>query len=56
MGFINYVKEEIRVIQERDPAIKSPIEVILYPTFRVMLRPFFPGKAHFPKSRPKNRH
>ena len=37
MGFINYVKEEIRVIQERDPAIKSPIEVILYPTFRVML-------------------
>lgn len=37
MGFIKFVKEEIQVIQERDPAIKSPIEVILYPTFRVML-------------------
>ena len=27
----------MQVIQERDPAIKSPLEVILYPTFRVML-------------------
>ncbi len=37
MGFIQFVKEEIQVIQERDPAIKSKIEVFLYPTFRVML-------------------
>lgn len=37
MGLIRYIKEEFQVIQERDPAIKSPIEVILYPTFRVML-------------------
>lgn len=37
MGFIKFVKEEIQVIQERDPAIKSPLEVLLYPTFRVML-------------------
>ena len=37
MGIIKYIKEEIQVIQERDPAIKSPIEVLLYPTFRVML-------------------
>lgn len=37
MGFIRYIREEFQVIQERDPAIKSPIEVILYPTFRVML-------------------
>lgn len=37
MGLIKFIKEEIQVIQERDPAIKSPIEVILYPTFRVML-------------------
>lgn len=37
MGFIKFVKEEIQVIQERDPAIKSPVEVLLYPTFRVML-------------------
>lgn len=37
MGLIRYIKEEFQVIQERDPAIKSPLEVILYPTFRVML-------------------
>ena len=37
MGFISHVKEEFQVIQERDPAIKSPMEVLLYPSFRVML-------------------
>ena len=37
MGFFDFIKEEIQVIQERDPAIKSPMEVFLYPTFRVML-------------------
>lgn len=37
MGFIQHVKEEIAVIQERDPAIKTPMEVLLYPSFRVML-------------------
>ncbi len=37
MGWLRYIKEEFQVIQERDPAIKSPLEVILYPTFRVML-------------------
>ena len=37
MGFFQYVKEEIQIIKERDPAIKSSIEVFLYPTFRVML-------------------
>ena len=37
MGFIQFVKEEIQVIRERDPAIKSSWEVFLYPTFRVML-------------------
>ena len=37
MGLMKFIKEEIQVVQERDPAIKSPIEVILYPTFRVML-------------------
>lgn len=31
------MKEEFEVIQERDPAIKSPFEVLLYPSFRVML-------------------
>lgn len=37
MSFIRFVKEEIQVIQERDPAIKSPAEIFLYPSFRVML-------------------
>ena len=38
MGIVKRVKEEFRVIQERDPAIKSPMEVLLYPSFQVMLR------------------
>lgn len=37
MGFISHIKEEFEVIKERDPAIKSPMEVLLYPSFRVML-------------------
>ena len=27
MGVISYIKEEIKVVKERDPAIKSDIEV-----------------------------
>ena len=38
MGIISYIKEEIQVIRERDPAIKSNLEVFLYPSFRVILR------------------
>ena len=38
MGMISRIKEEVSVIQERDPAIKSPMEVLLYPSFQVMLR------------------
>lgn len=38
MGFIGYIKEEIAVIRERDPAIKSNMEVFLYPTFHAILR------------------
>ena len=37
MGFIKYVKEEIEVIKERDPAIKTNMEVFLYPSFKVIL-------------------
>ena len=37
MGMLSYIREEIRVVKERDPAIKSPMEVLLYPSFRVML-------------------
>lgn len=38
MGIISRIREEVKVIQERDPAIKSPMEVFLYPSFQVMLR------------------
>ena len=37
MGFWKHVKEEFEVIRERDPAIKTPWEVLLYPSFRVMI-------------------
>lgn len=37
MSFIRRIKEEIRVIKERDPAIHSNMEVFLYPSFKVML-------------------
>lgn len=37
MGLIEFIKEEIEIIKERDPAIKSSWEVFLYPTFHVML-------------------
>lgn len=38
MSMISYIKEEISVIRERDPAIKSSMEVFLYPSFKVILR------------------
>ena len=37
MSFISRVREEIRVVKERDPAIHSNMEVFLYPSFKVML-------------------
>lgn len=37
MSFIGRIKEEIRVIKERDPAIHSNMEVFLYPSFKVMM-------------------
>ena len=38
MVFFQHMKEEFAVIQERDPAIKSPMEVLLYPSFQVMMK------------------
>ena len=38
MGLIRYIKEEIEIIMERDAAIKSPVEVFLYPSFKAVLR------------------
>ena len=37
MGLIGNIREEIRIIRERDPAIHSSLEVFLYPSFKVML-------------------
>ena len=38
MGLIKYIKEEIRIIKERDPAIRNSFEVFLYPSFKAILR------------------
>ena len=38
MGLIGFIKEEIAVVKERDPAVKSSMEVLLYPGFRAILR------------------
>ena len=38
MGLIKFFKEETAAILQRDPAIKSKMEVLLYPGFRIMMR------------------
>ncbi|MBQ4068277.1 MAG: serine O-acetyltransferase [Lachnospiraceae bacterium] len=38
MKFFRFVKEEIDVIKQRDPAIKSSLEVFLYPSFWAILK------------------
>ena len=38
MGIIGYIKEEIAIIKERDPAIKTSLEVFLYPSFKAIIR------------------
>jgi len=38
MGFIRFINEEIQIIKERDPALRSTMEVFLYPSFKAMLR------------------
>lgn len=37
LGYIRYVKEEMEIIKQRDPAIHCDWEVFLYPSFKVML-------------------
>lgn len=37
MGILSYIREEIQVVRERDPAIKSSWEVLLYPSFKAIL-------------------
>jgi len=35
---VKFIKEEIEIIKERDPAIKSSMEVFLYPSFKAIVR------------------
>ena len=37
VGIISYIRDEITVVRDRDPAIKSSMEVLLYPSFKVIL-------------------
>ena len=66
MSILSYVKDEIQVIRERDPAIKSNMEVFLYPSFKVILnyriahklylkKHFFLGKMDLPEGCTKDR-
>ena len=34
---MNFIKEQIKVIKERDPAITSTFEVFLYPCFKALV-------------------
>lgn len=38
MGIINMIKDEMNIVKERDAAIKTPIEVFLYPSFKAIIR------------------
>ena len=38
MNIIKFIREEIEVIKDRDPAIKKTSEVFLYPSFHAILR------------------
>ena len=37
MGLIKFIRDEIAIVRERDPAIKSSMEVLLYPSFKAMI-------------------
>ncbi len=50
MGVISYIKEEIKVVKERDPAIKSDIEVLLYQALKVMLHYRIAHKLYLKKT------
>lgn len=36
MGLISYLKEEVKVIEARDPAFRTPVEILLYPGFKAL--------------------
>lgn len=37
MGLIKFIRDEIAIVRERDPAIKSSMEVLLYPSFKAIM-------------------
>lgn len=37
MGIMRYIKEEMQIVKERDPAIKTSMEVFLYPSFKAII-------------------
>lgn len=51
MAFINFIREQIRVIKKKDPAINSNLEVLLYPSFWALfwyrISHFFYLKKHY---------
>ncbi len=49
MGFFRNLKNEIAVVKERDPAIHSSVEVLLYPSFRAMLSYRFAHRLYLKK-------
>lgn len=49
MNFLNRIKCELKVIRERDPAIHSSFEVLLYPSFKVMMHYRFAHKLYLNK-------
>lgn len=49
MGLISFIKEEIQVITERDAAIKSKWEVLLYPSFHAIIKHRIAHKLYLKK-------
>lgn len=51
MRIIKYIKSEIKNIREKDPAIKSNLEVFLYPSFKAIINyriaHYFYQKEHY---------
>lgn len=52
ISMFKFIKEQIDTIKKRDPAIKSTLEVFLYPSFRVQIyhrisKFFYNHKMHF---------
>lgn len=46
---MGYIKEQIKVIKERDPAIRSTMEVLLYPSFKALI--YYKVAHHFYKKK-----